>query len=169
MSSFLRRFRRASAESPSVVEAPPEPVEVEVTLWTASGSRQASARIPAGRRVSDLLNDPVATELFDMPLDELLIVAPPEQPTDPARRLHRPGKLIHLSVGPYEVSGSAHVPAGAEAIAFLLRHNTRFVALRRATIDSGDAPEWDVVLVNLSQAHSTRNADAAGPPPPSRQ
>ena len=121
------------------------------------------ASLPSG------VNDPVATELFDMPLDELLIVAPPEQPTDPARRLHRPGKLIHLSVGPYEVSGSAHVPAGAEAIAFLLRHNTRFVALRRATIDSGDAPEWDVVLVNLSQAHSTRNADAAGPPPPSRQ
>jgi hypothetical protein len=165
--SILRRFRRPSAQEPSAVESQPESVEVEVSLWTAAGSRQAVARIPANTRVSDLLNDPSATALFNVPLDELLIVAPPEQPTDPARRLHRPGKLIHLSVGPYEVSGSAHVPAGAEAIAFLLRHNTRFVALRRATIDSADGPAWDVVLVNLSQAHSTRNA-ASGMGPDSR-
>jgi hypothetical protein len=158
---FPRRNQR-QADEPGSVEPEPASVDVAVTLWTASGSRQVEAVIPADTRLSDLLNDPSAGAMFDVPMDEILIVVPPEQPTDPTRRLHRPAQLVHLSVGPYEVSGSAHVPAGADAIAFLLRHGQRFVALRRATIEpvggSAAAPLFDVALVNLSMAHSTRSA-----------
>jgi hypothetical protein len=157
-----RRKQRPPADEPGSHEPEPTSVEVAVTLWTASGSRQVEAVVPANTRLSDLLNDPSAGAMFDVPLDELLVVVPPAQPTDPARRLHRPAQLVYLSVGPYEVSGSAHVPAGADAVAFLLRHGQRFVALRRATIEpvggSADAPLWDVALVNLSMAHSTRRA-----------
>jgi hypothetical protein len=165
-----RRNQRPPAQEPGSVEPEPASVEVAVTLWTASGSRQVEAVVPANTRLSDLLNDPSAGAMFDVPMDELLIVVPPAQPTDPTRRLHRPAQLVHLSIGPYEVSGSAHVPPGADAIAFLLRHGQRFVALRKATIEpvggSADAPLWDVALVNLSMAHSTRSAGGtplAGP------
>jgi hypothetical protein len=159
---WFPRRTQPPADQPGSVDPEPASVEVAVTLWTASGSRQVEAVIPADTRLSDLLNDPSAGAMFDVPMDELLIVVPPVQPTDPMRRLHRPAQLVHLSVGPYEVSGSAHVPAGADAVAFLLRHGPRFVALRRATIEpvggSADAALWDVALVNLSMAHSTRGA-----------
>jgi hypothetical protein len=118
-------------------------------------------------RLTDLLNrdTPVAFDRTDggppPAVDELLIVVPPPQPGDRARRLHRPGRPVLIVIGPYEVTGQAHVPPGTQPTGFLLRSNPRFVPLTGANIRStlGDVPgqRVDVAIVNLRQAERFRD------------
>jgi hypothetical protein len=73
-----------------------------------------------------------------------------------------------MRVGSYVVSGDAHVPAGAEATGFLLRHRPHFVALTKATIRSAEQPEekLPVVIVNLRIADALRSTAVDTPSPP---
>ena len=78
---------------------------------------------------------------------------PPRQASDPQRRLHRPRQPVDLRIGPFEVSGSVHVPPGAQASGYLYRVNPRFVPITEAVIKRADAEPLErrdqVVLVNL--------------------
>ena len=94
-------------------------------------------------------------------LDEALILIPPAHAGDPRHRLHRPGRPVRMVVGPYEVTGDAHVPPGTQATGFLLRAGLRFVPLTRARVHLTVDPSVDrrvpVAIVNLAQAELFRD------------
>jgi hypothetical protein len=153
-----------------------------VELWTAEG-RRTVAIDPGGSRVTDLLNgDPILKAVVidaahdnspaslvpgaqhawrDLDIDEVLLAFPPPQPTDPRRRLHRPPQLIELRIGPFEVSGSVHVPPGAQAAGFLFRKGGRFEPVTRAVVRDTRFELFeqraDVVLVNLRRVDVLRD------------
>ena len=132
----------------------------------ASGLVQLRLQEESGR-LTDLLNRDapavlVRTDGGQAPaVDDLLVVVPPPQTTDRARRLHRPGRPVLVVIGPYEVTGSAHVPPGSQPTGFLLRTNPRFVPLTGATIHStrSDVADQrvDVAIVNLHRADRFRD------------
>jgi hypothetical protein len=175
---FGRRPSRSAGIE--VVSPPPEVDTVEV--FDASGSRQMQIDTK-GVRISDLLNaeegivpsrpvsdeEPTAQGGRWLPLDlhATLLLIPPSRPTDARQRLHRPRQAVRLQVGPYVVTGGAHVPPGTQPTAFLLRHRRRFVPLTDAWIVGGPderaAFSAPIVLVNLASAESIRDAAANGP------
>jgi hypothetical protein len=180
-----RLFRRTSVDgSPATPPPPPDPHAVSVEILTTDG--RAEVQLLAGpERVTDVLNadGPVRLrapreaaamvgnswlEIDDDERDEILAVVPPPRTTDPKKRLHRLPQWVSMRVGSYVVSGDAHVPAGAEATGFLLRHRPHFVALTKATIRSAEQPEekLPVVIVNLRIADALRSTAVDTPSPP---
>ena len=118
--------------------------------FVSANSSLTVAIEPGSERITDLLNRNALAEF----LEDLLLVFPPARPTDPGRRLHRVRQPIEVRVGPFEVTGTMHVPPGTDAAGFLARANPRFVPITHATIRRRGAtpPEWnaDVVLLNAS-------------------
>jgi hypothetical protein len=96
----------------------------------------------------------------ELPLDEVLVVVPPAQPTNRKQRLHRLTRPVRIVVGPYEIIGEAHVPPGTQAPGFLLRTGQRFVPLTTATVRLTENPESGrrvpVAIVNLARADLLR-------------
>ena len=94
-------------------------------------------------------------------LSEALVLIPPARTSDPRHRLHRPGRPVRVVVGPYEVTGDAHVPPGTQATGFLLRTWPRFVPLTGATVrlamDPGGDRRVPVAIVNLAEADVLRD------------
>lgn len=147
-----------------------------VEMWTADHHITVGVDLGGGR-LSDLLNsgpivrvvrfDPAPPEgtdsielgadheWRDLDVEGVLLAFPPPQATDPRRRLHRPRQLIEFQVGPYDVSGTVHIPPGAQAAGFLQRQGGRFEPVTRAAIRDRRADLYehrvDVVLVNLHQ------------------
>lgn len=133
-----------------------------------------------GERVTDLVNRlPTLTvrpllrvqgEREDPPeeldLDGALILIPPARTSDPRHRLHRPGRPVRMVVGPYEVTGDAHVPPGTQATGFLLRLWPRFVPLTgarvRLTENRGVDRRVPVAIVNLARADLLRDVTPDG-------
>jgi hypothetical protein len=164
-------FRKPAGGEPVAAQPnPPEPAIATVRIFTAQGAREVDIQA-SDERVTDVLNasqtlrlrpaeasaDPEEWAVVD--LDEILIVIPPEHPTDRMRRLHRPGQAIVIKLGPYTVAGASHVPAGSDAAAFLLRHRLHFVPITQATIthaDGSSAFTEPVVIVNLWRVESLR-------------
>jgi len=147
-----------------------------VRILTAEGAAEVELE-GSGERVTELLNSlpeirvrpPTLAsqdeaEWVRADLDEILILIPSAQGTDPTRRLHRPGQRILVRLGPYLVDGAAHVPPGAEAIGFMLRHRPHFVPITAATITRLDGSyefSEPVAIVNLWMAESVRAATDA--------
>ena len=173
--SLLRRAPVAP-QVPEVQPATPGATLLAVRIFTAVGPLEAELDGNGGERITELLNAFPGIRVragasLGMPetrwtpydLNEVLIVIPPEQATDPMRRLRRPGQRITIKLGPYVVAGAAHVPPGAEATAFLLRHRQHFVPITGATITHADgSPGFaqPVVIVNVWRAESLRGAAA---------
>jgi hypothetical protein len=182
-----RLFRRTSrVDGSSATPLPPraDPHAVDIQLFTTDG--RGDVQLLAGpERVTDLLNgvEPVRlrapreaeamvgnswVEIDDEERDEILAVVPPARTTDPQKRLHRLPQQVSMLVGGYVVSGDAHVPAGAEATGFLLRHRPHFVPLTKATIRRAGQPEVSVpvAIVNLRVADALRSTPIDTPSAP---
>jgi hypothetical protein len=175
-------------EDPAANPDAPLPQELVLEVLDARGLR--TVRIDTGgQRVTDALNDakhdlnPQPVDPADGPapdVDDFLLVLPPPQAGDPARRLHRPGQPLWARIGPYTVEGAVHPPPGAAGEAFLLRRNQHFFVLTDAHIrvrtDQGITERWaEVVLVNLRKVESLRETpeperqpDFVDGPPPDR-
>jgi hypothetical protein len=187
---FWSRGRRDKDDGE--VEAPPPAAAsiVAATLlavvefWTGEQRTLAGMDLSQGR-LTDLINregvlqvvllhdppdDPSqlielrpGMEWTEYPVAEALLVIPPPQTTDPAKRLHRPRQPIDLAIGPFLISGMVHVPAGAQASGFLFRRTARFAPVTRATIRAKGLPDAeqyaDVVLVNIGR---TEEAGTSG-------
>ena len=123
---------------------PPAPVAapVAVRIFTIEGTRELETEggVP---RTTDLLNrtddqlrirESGGGDWEFVDVDELLVVVPPEQGSDPKMRLHRPRQQVRVKLGPYVVDGAAHVPAGSQATSFLVPQRHHFVPLTEATI-----------------------------------
>jgi hypothetical protein len=165
---LLGRGDRGAEDAAADADAPP-PQELVLEVLDATGLH--TVRIDTGgQRVTDALNDPKhdvnprAVDPADGPapaVDDFLLVVPPPQAGDPARRLHRPGQPLWARIGPYTVEGAVHPPPGAVGEAFLLRRNQDFFVLTDAHIrlrtDQGVTERWaEVVLVNLRKVESLR-------------
>jgi len=162
-----------------------------VELWTAEGRRRVAID-PGGGRVTDLLNgEPVVRAVVvtaapgempasiepgpqhtwqDVDVDEVLLAFPPPQASDPRRRLHRPRQLIELRIGPFEVSGSVHVPPGAQAAGYLFRKGGRFEPVTRASVRDIRFELFEqraeVVLVNLRRVEVLHDVGLGDSPQP---
>ena len=114
----------------------PEPVLVFQEFEVVSGFVE-----PGPERLSDVLNSIEALSVrattedgspgdpAEMPVDDILLLAPPPRETDPGRRVARSRRRVALHVGPYHVVGTAHLPPGTEIEAFIAEKPQRFMAL----------------------------------------
>ena len=106
----------------------------------------------------------------NLAVDDSLLVFPPPQATDPHRRLHRPRQPVEISIGPFEIAGSAHIPPGAQAAGFLMRQSNRFTAITRAVVRdpqlAGFEQRADVLLVNLRRVETIRDVGLGERPGP---
>jgi hypothetical protein len=113
-------------------------------------------------RMTDVLNaresiricvDATADTWETIDRDEILLVAPPEQATDPQRRIHRRKHRLVVSVGPYIVTGTVHLQAGIALDPYLLRTRQHFLpmtdALVSSRLDPTFAQDLPVVIVNV--------------------
>jgi hypothetical protein len=176
---FLDEAQRLGLpRSRAALQAAPPPDRLTVEVLTATVARSVFVEA-TGERVTDMVNGsdtlvarsvigsvPVMEgALEELPLDEVLVVFPPPQPTDPRHRLHRPAQPVRIVVGPYEVIGEAHVPPGTQAVGFLLRTSPRFVPLTSATVRLTETPESGrrvpVAIVNLARADLLREVSSA--------
>ena len=185
--SFLLRRRRSEPEALPAAEPTPEPASVRtpelapVEFFTATDHVVATTDA-ARERVTDQLNrdgslqilapsgsvEPAgAPDWVAFDVGDVLLVVPPAQPSDPQRRLHRPRQPVDVRVGPFEVSGSVHVPPGAQASGYLYRLNPHFVPITEAVIKRVDPEPLErrdaVVLVNLRRIDRIEGAGVVEP------
>lgn len=176
MSFWSRGKRREEAgesgAAAPVREAPPLLSVVE--FWSA-GERTLVGMDLRNGRLTDLINHedvlsvvPLAVQPEDrsrpieMPeggewallsLEDVLLIMPPPQLTDPQRRLHRPRQPIEIAIGTFVVTGMVHTPPGAQAAGFLMRQGARFAPVTRAAVRQTGLDDFeqhaDVVLVNM--------------------
>lgn len=175
--------RRKAPEPPS--RAPGDSVVKRlavIELWTADEHLTVGMDL-GNARLTDVLNgDPIVPVVLldpalndgstsvdlrpdhswhDMDVETVLLAFPPPHLTDPRRRLHRPRQLIDLRSGPFEVSGSVHIPPGAQAAGFLFRQSARFEPVTRASVRDSRSELFEqraeVVLVNLHRVETMRD------------
>jgi hypothetical protein len=175
------RSRDAGPVAPSMPGLTTEPHPIEVTLYTADGVGDIQVLTGNGR-ITELLNAPEPVHVRAKPepgdaderpwidvdeagRDEILAMVPPPRDTNPLQRLHRPAQQVSVRIGPYLITGEAHVPAGAEATGFLMRHRPHFTPLTRARISQPGEPDvtYQVVIVNLRIAEELTNKSLATP------
>lgn len=175
-----RLFGRSRHVDPAPAAAPlpglaTEPHPIDVTLFTTDGIGEIQL-LAGGGRITELLNapDPVRVrakpdeersseppwiDLDETQRDEILALAPPPRDTNPLQRLHRPAQEVSVRIGPYHITGEVHVPAGAEATGFLMRHRPHFTPLTRARIAQAGEPDVTVpvVIINLRVVEELTN------------
>jgi hypothetical protein len=126
-----------------------------------------------GRRLSDILNsgNPVRVRLphrdgepdewFDVRPDTAVAVAPPPRQTPSPLRYPRRRQPFDLRAGSYRITGTAHIPPGADPFRYVKTVSRRWLPLTDCTVQFGD-DAWavEVVIVNLrhvSQADAGRS------------
>lgn len=156
------RVNQPTAMSQDGVGAGPTTIEI----FGGDGWQHVQIDV-GGSRLSETLNadgDVVgisADGTQSMIVNDALVVIPPPQPADPAKRRHRPRQPIRMAIGPYEIEGFVSVPPGAVGSGFILRHRPRFVAVSSAVLrlahDVGGERREDIVLVNLRHVSSLKD------------
>lgn len=114
-------------------------------------------------RVQTATDDGGPGDWIDLDLDEVIAVAVAPRPPSPARvsgRLH----AVEVRAGPYRVSGTAHMPLGADPSRFVGSTSRRWLPLTGCTVATA-VDEWavDVVIVNLD--HASRRPPSYSSPP----
>jgi hypothetical protein len=175
-----RQSDRAPA-TPSLAGLAATPHPIDVTLFTADGVGDIQVLAGSGR-ITELLNakEPIRVrarpeesepgerpwiDLDEEQRNEILALVPPPRETNPLQRLHRPAQQVSMRIGPYFITGEAHVPAGAEATGFLMRHQPHFTPLTRARITQAGEPDVSVpvVIVNLRAVDELTNKSQSTP------
>lgn len=88
----------------------------------------------------------------------VLMVVPPAHVSPPDKRLHRQTQQVVIRVGPYLVTGTAHLRPGYEQDLFL-RATQPFLPLTDAVIASeAGQVAYEVVIVNLGEVEELREA-----------
>lgn len=150
--------RRSASEPPRV-----EPPELQPIRLYSSDTVFAAWVHPAGERITDILQRgdelPVLPEGADhqdpdawlaVNLSALLLVVPPPHVSQPEQRLHRQREAVQIRIGPYRVSGTAHLRPGHGQDPFV-RATQPFLPLTDAVVQRDDDPpeRLEVVIVNL--------------------
>jgi hypothetical protein len=177
--SFWSRGRSEETED-APIPAGPIPTRLAVVELWAPGQRTLVGMDLSQGRLVDLVNrdDEISVVLLDERLEDLselvemradqawtslevedvLLIVPPRQASNPQRRLHRPRQPVEILAGRFVISGMVHVPPGAQAAGFLFRQNVRYAAVTRALVRDteleGFEQRADVVLVNMHRIDS---------------
>ena len=153
----VRRDEPATPDHEPILGAPSDELE-PIALFAGRGVVEGSIDA-MGRRMTELLNSrqDVRVMLPDgagsgqwqsFPLADLVAVAPPPHPSNPARRISRRRHRVVLRAGAYRIVGTAHLPPGIHFDAYLQRR-PGWLPLTDCTIGTPDADyEVDVAIVN---------------------
>jgi hypothetical protein len=122
---------------------------------------------PGDERMTDILNHggelrvlPAGAAPWDpeswlyLQVDEAQLIVPPRHVSPPHKRQQRDRHVVHLKVGDWDVTGTAHLKPGAEQDAVLLSVHP-FLPLTDVTMVSTEHPwpeTYEVVIVNLRHA-----------------
>jgi hypothetical protein len=122
---------------------------------------------PGDERMTDILNHggelrvlPAGAAPWDpqnwlyLRIDEAQLIVPPPYVSPPHKRQARDKHTVHLKVGSWDVTGTAHLKPGAEQDAVLLSIQP-FLPLTDVTMASTEHPwpeTYGVVIVNLRHA-----------------
>jgi hypothetical protein len=144
------------------------PVLEPIQIFTAQRHLEGWI-VAGGERVTDLLNqndtlrvcvDLASDEWASIPREDVLCVAPPERPTHSQRRVHRQKHLVRALVGPYVVSGTAHLQPGSTLDPYLLRTRQQFLPMTNAMLMHRTDPKIDqqlpVVIINVANLTELR-------------
>jgi hypothetical protein len=120
-------------------------------------------------RITDLLNrrdvlrictDAASDTWETIESDQVLIVAPPVRATNPQRRIHRQKHRLMALVGPYVVTGIAHLQPGTALDPYLLRTRQHFLPMTSVSlthrIDPSFEQELPVVIINVANLDELR-------------
>ena len=173
MSFWSRRRRGGAEESPTAVGPTTTRLAV-VEFW--AGSHRTVAGVDLSQDLAEVPEDPsqpigmtAGQAWTQLSVGEALLILPPPQVTDPRRRLHRPRQPVEITIGPFVVSGMAHVPPGAQAAGFLIRQTARFVPVTRASVRDtglqGFEQRAEVVLVNMRRVDKILDVGLDQPDP----
>lgn len=116
-------------------------------------------------RISDGLNDAdqmrVATETTDggmtwleYSLDDVIAVAPAPRPVSP-QRVSRRRHPVEVEAGPYRVTGTMHLPVGADPRRYVANTGRRWLPLTECTV-SGATDAWTVAVIIVNLDHASR-------------
>jgi hypothetical protein len=113
-------------------------------------------------RVGTQAPDGRGTDWLEFSLDEVIAVAPAPRPVSPLR-VSRRRHPVEVEAGPYRVSGTVHLPIGADPRRYVATTGRRWLPLTECTV-SAAANDWavEVVIVNLDHA---RRREAPSLPP----
>ncbi len=114
-------------------------------------------------RIRTAAEDGSPGEWLELDLDQVVAVAAAPRPPSPhrvARRQH----AVEIEAGRYRVSGTAHLPPGADPERYLASAGRQWLPLTGCTVAVGD-DEWavDVAIVNLDHASRHRQPSQAPP------
>lgn len=168
---FWRRWRgtgRHNSEGSSAlaIGADLEPIGI----YFIDGAAVHGWTAPTDERLTDLLNRQAVLRIHQpSPADEpprpgtwrtvtcseiLFVTPPPHRFT--SRRVHRVRRRVRANIGPYQITGSAHLAPGTSLLPFLMRTGQQFLPLTDVTLHHGTDPSRDrhepVVLLNLAAA-----------------
>jgi hypothetical protein len=166
---FRRTTEGAAPPAPAVTDIPSAedaagegaPAQVTAEAFGAAGPLTITIQ-SHGERLVDVLNapgDPVVRDASgaEIDLDDVLIVPLRERVSDPAKRLHRPGRAVQIRVGPWLVDGSAHAPPAADIMGYWMRYRPHFVVMTQAKLSHASVAGYEshsAILVNLRMADS---------------
>jgi hypothetical protein len=159
----------ADPDAPSADEAGIEVAPAQVTAQAFGAAGPLTITVESrGERLVDVLNAPGAPVResggAEVDLEEVLVVALRERVSDPAKRLHRPGRAVRVQLGPWLVEGSAHAPPAADIMGYWMRYRPHFVVITEAKLSHASHAGYEshsALLVNLWKADSA-TAAAAG-------
>lgn len=160
---------RATAPSADVVEQGDGAAQFDLEPVALFGAGRVTEGWidPLGHRMTELLNehrnlrittdedDPSAWQTYE--LEQLVAVAPPPHPPNPAQRVSRRRHRIVLHAAPYRILGTAHLPPGADVKAFLARSPQRWLPLTDCILTAEDGElevEVEVAIVNVGHVSS---------------
>jgi hypothetical protein len=172
-----RALVQAHASPPLDVEETVDPVE----LYTAEG-RVIAQIATQGERMSDILNRGGSIRLYrpsfspylegglreDVPwwiamdVERVDLAIPPVHVSPPHLRRHMRQRRVEVHVGPFIVTGNAHVPPTAfEVAAYVHRLRLHFLPLTSVAISHRQEPRFDrdadVVLINADAIQAIRD------------
>jgi hypothetical protein len=137
--------RRAGSSAPPAEESS-APELSPIRVYTADSIVDGWIE-PVTERLSDVLNvvdslsvararEPEEADWVSLQREEMLLIAPPPQGDDSARRLHRVRRPIHVVRGRYIVEARVHLIAGIDLDPHLARSGRQFLALTDAWVRS---------------------------------
>jgi hypothetical protein len=176
--NWRRGAHSATTSGTAALAVGPDLAAVE--LYTAE-TRIVGWVSPQGHRMTDLLNerdelriwrpspapfegrgtpsappDDGSVEWVSLPTQSILLAMPPEWRASRQLRLHKRLRRVAMKIGPFDVTGNAHMPPGAGDLqAYLLRTRQRFLPVTDAYILHRDEPAFEhVVSVAIVNVHN---------------
>jgi hypothetical protein len=165
MPLFGRRRDRADRRESD--DEPPDGSLEPVAALTANGVIEGSIE-RTGDRLSDRLNAGARLSMrrddggegmrwTELDLDHVIALAAPRRPEGSPNRMARRRHATELRADPYVISGTIHMPPGADPARYAASTGKRWLPVSDCTVEARDgAWEVEVLIVNLDHVRRVR-------------